>query len=150
MKVIFLDIDGVLNSAEYDAERTSPYDNIDLSRLPLLKQLIDLTNAKIVLTSSWRKAWDCDKTVCDEIGKQLDAAFATADLEISDKTPVLGRRKDEIASWLAAHPDTEKFVIFDDMSFGWEELSDNLVKTDGMIGRGLEQHHIDKAISILK
>ncbi len=58
MKIIFLDIDGVLNSRQYDAERGTAEGNIDVSRLLLLKQLIDQTGAKIVLTSSWRRHWD--------------------------------------------------------------------------------------------
>ena len=58
MKIIFLDIDGVLNSAKYDKKRTADDGNIDTTRLPLLKHIVDSTKAKIVLTSTWRKFWE--------------------------------------------------------------------------------------------
>lgn len=149
MNVIFLDIDGVLNSAEYDSNRNEKDGNIDLTRLPLLKEIVDKTNAKIVLSSSWRKVWFKDISLCDIVGKELSDTFNSAGLEIYDKTPVLGRRKDEIKAWLQNNPHIENYAIIDDMTFGWEELSDHLVKTNALIGRGLEQTHVDSAIKIL-
>ena len=148
MKVIFLDIDGVLNSAEYDRQRTEKDGNIDTTRLPLLKDLADETKAVIVLSSSWRKLWERD--VCQfEEGKEINRIFNLYGLEIYDKTPVLGSRKTEIGAWLENNPKTKSFVILDDMLFGWEELSPFLVRTDGMVGRGLERRHIEKAKEIL-
>ena len=38
MKVIFLDIDGVLNSAIYERDKRKDQGNIDETRLPLLKK----------------------------------------------------------------------------------------------------------------
>ena len=59
MKVIFLDIDGVLNSRRYDAKRDKNGNtNIDETRLPLVKRIVDATGARIVLSSSWRNDWD--------------------------------------------------------------------------------------------
>lgn len=52
MKVIFLDIDGVLNSFIYDLERKEGETAIDHTRLPLLKRIVDETGAIIVLSSS--------------------------------------------------------------------------------------------------
>ena len=58
MKIIFLDIDGVLNSIGW-VERTkgTAYEDkeIDPSKVRLLKQIIDKTDAKIVLSSTWRE-----------------------------------------------------------------------------------------------
>ena len=59
MKILFLDIDGVLNSRAYDRKRNwSELTNIDETRLPLVKKIIDKTGAKIVLISTWRRHWD--------------------------------------------------------------------------------------------
>ena len=56
MKIIFLDIDGVLNSKAYDSKRDwNKQTNIDETRLPLIKQIVEATDAKIVLTSTWRR-----------------------------------------------------------------------------------------------
>ena len=60
MKIIFLDIDGVLNSEMYEWSRGEDRaDNrIDLSRVRLLKDIVSATDAKIVLSSTWRLDWD--------------------------------------------------------------------------------------------
>ena len=59
MKIIFLDIDGVLNSDEYfdkikNLNINGIENDIDISKIILLKKSLDETGAKIVLTSSWR------------------------------------------------------------------------------------------------
>ncbi len=59
MKIIFLDIDGVLNSDEY-FDKISNLDiqgieqEIDIEKVKLLKEAINETGAKVVLSSSWR------------------------------------------------------------------------------------------------
>lgn len=153
MKVIFLDIDGVLNSNRYDRER-SPDDtnNIDETRLPLLQRIVEQTNARIVLSSSWRKHWDADESLCDETGKGLNQVFARYGLTIFGKTPVIspGDRDKEVRAWLSAHDgDVEAFVIIDDILTGWGDLSDQLVRTSPRIGRGLENEHVEQAIGLL-
>ena len=52
-KVIFLDIDGVLNCGRTPNPRKFPY-VVDTRLLSRLKKLLDRTGAKIVLSSSWR------------------------------------------------------------------------------------------------
>lgn len=151
MKVIFLDIDGVLNSYIHDRERSEKDGNIDRTRLVLLKELVDRTGAKIVLSSSWRNHWDKDETKCDEIGREIALDFASAGLEIYDKTLKVGylERSQEINLWLKDNANVEKFVIFDDNGYNWRELSDNLIQTNYRIGRGLEKEHINKAMELL-
>lgn len=150
MKIIFLDIDGVLNSRQYDSGRGTTEGNIDVSRLLLLKQLVDQTGAKIVLTSSWRRHWDPAGKCTDEIGKGLEATFGGIGIDLYDKTPELDNdRAKEISKWLAMNRDVDAFVIIDDIKFGWYELAQFVVNTDYRIGRGLEKRHIEKAIKIL-
>ena len=149
MRIIFLDIDGVLNSVRYDRERTQEDGNIDKSRLPLLKRLANETGAQVVLSSSWRKHWDPDPALRDGIGTRLDRTFADAGVPIFDKTPVAGSRAEEISLWLRAHPQVTRFVILDDAFGGWGELAEQVVKTDSRIGRGLEERHVEEAIGKL-
>lgn len=154
MKVIFLDFDGVLNSTKYDRERDMTLNtNIDESRLPLLKQIVEATKAKIVLSTSWRRHWNKNANDCDDVGLWINAVFAKHGLEIYGKTPQLHfgtGRKAEVLSWLEFPPETvESFVILDDYALGWEELGERLVKTSPYIGRGLEKEHVEKAIKIL-
>ncbi len=157
MKVLFLDIDGVLNSYRYDSERpTDDCNNIDETRLPLLKQLVDMTGAHIVLSSSWRAHWQKDETLCDEKGKELVSVLSRYGLRIFDKThdryddPEKRDRGEEIQTWLDAHRgEVEAFVIIDDdRHLG--DLCHNLVSTNYRIGRGLEMHHIEKALAMLQ
>lgn len=149
MKIIFLDIDGVLNSFKYDLERNPSDGNIDATRLPLLKEIVDTTDAKIVLASTWRKFWERGDIQANETGKEINKIFASAGLKIFDKTPVLGSRKEEISAWLKQNEGVDAFCIIDDICFGWDELSPFLVNTNPRIGRGLEQSHVKKAISVL-
>ena len=53
MKVIFLDIDGVLNCKQTPNPRKFPF-IVDPVLLGRLNRLLGLTDAKVVLSSNWR------------------------------------------------------------------------------------------------
>ena len=62
MKVVFLDVDGVLNTAKTFERVYNSFKNsgkreleIDSFRLEYLKKITDETDAKIVLSSTWRR-----------------------------------------------------------------------------------------------
>ncbi len=154
MKVIFLDIDGVLNSVMYDAERgdESRDTRIDMTRVALLAEIVKRTGAEIVLSSTWRDDWDKDPTVAGDDGKYIDKCLASYGLSIMDKTPELDYsddRKDEIIAWLVAREERiDSFVVLDDIGCGWGEISDRVVVTNPY-GYGLEQRHVNTAIFIL-
>lgn len=154
MKILFLDIDGVLNSRRYDQTRDwTKQTDIDESRLPLLKEIVTATGARIVLSSTWRVHWNGDKSLCDEDGKYIDETFAKYGLQIFGKTPDLGiraDRKDEINAYLAQTEGVEKFAVLDDYRFGWGELSDFVVLTNPHRGAGLEREHVQQTIALLK
>ena len=151
MKVIFCDIDGVLNSEEYDMKRDpTAMSFIDESRLTLIKRIVDATGAKIVLSSSWRSHWDKNIERCDKCGAYITNCFSAQGIEIFDKTGFYGgilSRKDEIKAWLGEH-EAEKFAILDDYPFGWGELSPYLIKTS-RFGGGLTSEQAEQAIKLL-
>lgn len=154
MKVIFLDIDGVLNSRAYDRKRNwDEQTDIDETRLPLIKEIVDATNAKIVLSSTWRQHWDKEKNLCDEDGLYINKTFDKFGLSIYDKTPDLGitaLRREEISKWLKeTEQKIDSFVIIDDYRYGWGDLSEHFVKTDPNFQLGIEKDHVEKAIDIL-
>ncbi len=154
MKVIFLDIDGVLNSIKFDRlrMRDGRSDFIDESRLPLLKQIVDSTDAVIVLSTTWRVHWDKNEILCDNFGKYMVDTFAKYGLTIYDKTPYLGimaERYNEIKDWLEYADGVESFVIIDDYQYGWGDLQANYVKTEPYFRFGLEEEHVKKAIEVL-
>lgn len=155
MKVVFLDIDGVLNSTIYDRKRdwSDIRSFIDETRLPLVKEIVDKTGAVIVLSTTWRSHWDRREEFCDVTGKIIIEIFGKFGLNIYDKTPCLGlfsTRYDEIKQWLEEQiEEIESFVIIDDYLCGWKDLSDNFVKTDPNRAMGLESQDVEKAIAIL-
>lgn len=150
MRAVFLDIDGVLNSHRYDCERAPADGNIDATRLPLLRELVERTDAVVVLTSTWRKHWDPLGVQTDAVGEAMAATLLGHGICLYDRTPDLDNdRPAEIAAWLAAHPAAERFVILDDIKLGWGALEPYVVKTDYRIGRGLEPRHVAAATDIL-
>lgn len=135
MKLIFLDIDGVLNHELYYRSDDYPkgdeginWDILQISRksIELLNKLVEDTGAKVVISSSWRK----NRTV-DELKLLFNKCGFIG--EIIDKTPVLffGNndykysvpRGCEIKAWLELNKDIlnakiedVRYVILDDDS----------------------------------
>lgn len=141
MKVIFLDIDGVLN---YQYMHTNTHDEIigtfggKLSRkcITQLNELVDKTDAKIVISSTWR--------VDDGVEGYLVDAGVKAD--IIGKTPVLNDRfslrGNEIHAWIVENEaligepyhNYHSFVILDDDSDMLLWHRENYFQTDTYTG----------------
>ncbi len=158
MKVIFLDIDGVLNTY-YCKITVAGYSFVDDDKVALLKELVTATGAQIVLTSTWREGWDMQvhpeqysKISNDDIRlfEALKEKLKEYDMGLLDYTPIFGERGAEIDGWLNAWQGDpiECFVILDDMSGKYlRPYSRYLVQT-GMT-EGLTQKHVENAIKIL-
>ena len=155
MKVIFLDIDGVLNSEDYyTAHMDDMMENpVDRQCIERLRRIVAATGARIVLSSSWRGGWSREPEQMDELCQRLVETLAEYDLEIYDKTCVLknGDRAKEIRLWIKNAPEkVESFVIIDDNDFQWKKyhLRKKWVETDFSNG-GLLDAHVEKAVKIL-
>ena len=155
MKVIFLDVDGVLNSETYFL--THAEESIDCFIDPVcvqrLKNITDMTGADIVLSSSWRAGWSRHPEEMEISGRMLAESLAACQLEIYDKTPCLqnGDRGKEIKLWLKHSVEkVKRFVILDDYDYNWKKhrLSRRWIRTDFSSG-GLQDHDVEKAIKIL-
>ena len=159
MKVIFLDIDGVLNC---DASKSYCHDDecgvitgIDSDKVKRLAKIVEVTGAKIVLSSDWKVGWNKYYTGRKPSHvKYLDNhLYKKGKLIIKDKTPDIGKgwsRGEEILSYLKAHPDIDNYVILDDTffeDFDRKEIKEHLVLTDYIIG--LTDNDVEKAIKIL-
>lgn len=150
MNLIFLDVDGVLNSQKF-ADKMLKYCNIDPFEndmlddhaIRLLKVLVDETNARIVLTSSWRNFGDS----LSKLAKQL----SHHKLFIWSETPRCkdenSCRGDEITLWFRRNVGVFNYVILDDDSDMTVHM-EHLVKTS--FDEGLTRADVDKAIEILK
>ncbi len=149
MKIIFLDFDGVLNGTYY-VNKVGGYGIIlDPEKMELLAYIVKSTNAKIVLSTSWREHWEQDESLCTQMGKDINRIFGEYGLKIHDKTPeISGDREFQIESWLDDNPEVSSFVVLDDMFLNSELVNDNFVRTSGFLG-GLTEEDTKTAIEIL-
>lgn len=151
MKVIFLDIDGVLNSDEY-FDRIEKLNvqgiesQVDVERIKLLQNAVRDTGAKVVLSSSWRYTRN---------GQSLRNLLLNYGI-FTDVTPLMhNERGREIKEWLNTHKEVEDFVILDDEIFDSydEKLLEKLIKiSDGNgknFGEGLKEKDVDEIIERL-
>jgi hypothetical protein len=124
VKIIFLDVDGVLNNFGLIARYG--FDYIDDGCVSLLSQVVKTTGAEIVLSSSWR---------LEESNLSLvRAALGRSGLKIKDCTPFLRMaRIQEIKQWIKDHPEVTKFVILDDDEDAGFGL-DGFFQTDPEVG----------------
>lgn len=111
MNAIFLDIDGVLNSEESHNPRNFPYfiDDVLLGRF---KELVRLTDAKVILSSTWR---------VDPIGLLAAKYFSVPYDDICPDLPG-APRCEEVISWLRGHPEVVRYVVLDDDDDCLDEL----------------------------
>lgn len=132
MKVVFLDIDGVLNSAKTNFHR------IDPELVSHLNWLLDQSGAKVVVSSTWRMF----VTMPDELIRAgLDRERLAPDWRTPDATfvqrgsevVIADERGHEIQDWLTRHEECVGFVILDDAN-DMAHLVDRLVQTDHMVG----------------
>jgi hypothetical protein len=168
LRLVFLDLDGVLNShaylyaqskigePHYDSREPGEAGAIDPEPVKRLNRLIDATGAKVVVSSSWRHGRSVAR-----LRELLGSRGFTG--EVIGKTPDcvpnndhmsarhVGARGDEIHAWIQSSPLygvelIESFVILDDdddMSL----VADRLVLTS--FDTGLTDAHVDRAIAML-
>ena len=117
-KVLFLDIDGVVNSRATTSFRNNLYP-IDPHMAFMVGKIQLDTDCEVVLSSSWRHHPDGIKAVEQSIVK------------IVDKTPMItsGVRGHEIQAWLDQHPEVTRYAILDDDSDMLKNQLPNFFKT---------------------
>jgi hypothetical protein len=176
-RVVFLDVDGVLNSEAFlrkleeqhralgHADPVRPkrettcecfklYHQIDRDAIARLNRLVEVTSAKIVISSSWRKLFDPPELhrilsehglVAEIIGETPDGAH---DSEMREALGHIDRifRGHEIDYWLKTHPEVDRFVILDDGS-DMAMHKNRHVQTD--CEEGLLDEHVELAIRMM-
>lgn len=144
MKVLFLDIDGVLNSEKYYQNgRTNlsyPLSEIDPASVDLINYIVSETGCKIVLSSSWRLN---GLNECNNIFKKVGLP------KIYDITPihsVRGCRGEEIQEWLKTKQ-VESYVILDDDRDMLPEQQPHFINT--YFVTGVTKENANQCIKIL-
>lgn len=166
MKVIFLDIDGVLNSERlmnrrihegfnYDCDDET-YHNIDEIEVRRLANFCEENNIKIVLSSSWRLE-NLENTI-EYISKHLYRHIHPIIKYIIGVTSRLYIKKEngswdhldrgyEIQKYIDEHPNISNYVIIDDDSDMLESQMENFLQTD--FKTGLTENDYPKIKKIL-
>lgn len=162
MKVLFLDIDGVLNSNYWNDSHQIEISNgkyIDEKKVKLFSQIIEKTGAVIVMHSGWR-FWFDDKIKPTRKGaSNLVGLLRKYSLEIYDKTldfttEEIRRTKkfslvkaNEISAWLSSHTEVTNYLIIDDLDLHNDELLKYQIRTDSAVG--LTELDVENSIRIL-
>ncbi len=154
-RVVFLDIDGVLNTP-YSFDSCGNYIGIDDDKVRRLRNIVSRTDAQIVLVSDWKRGWERDKKLKskqDLTATYLDEKLAKFGLEITDKTKdeadgAYLSRGEGIVEYINSN-DVKSYVVLDDLQFDYDgcELTDCFVKTNPQIG--LTNKQVEKACKIL-
>lgn len=163
-KIIFLDIDGVLAThLQFMMNRTKfrkKYPEADKLRIPypfdadcvkIFNEIIEETDADIVLTSDWKHHWDLDEI--DKIFKYnqvVKSPFTFTENDIRSFGNITLNRAWEIDLYIKAN-NVDNFVVIDDL---WVDKymkfsEDRIVRTKD--SEGLKQSGIkEKILKYLK
>jgi hypothetical protein len=134
MKVVFLDIDGVLNSQRsciafggFPHEVVGYHrDMFDEVALRLIRGIVKQAGASVVLSSSWRITH-----TAHEVANGLELPIMDSTLTLWAPGQVRGH---EIAEWLERHPEVESYAIVDDDSDMLPEQKPFFVQTSNFDG----------------
>lgn len=159
MKLIFLDVDGVLNYDMCDA-KVGIYYGVDSKKVELLKKIVDATGAKIILSSTWRLHITVGMPLEiqeDPFAIELMSKLKAEGLYLYDYTPVdtaESCRKQQIEDLMEEYrmdgQQIESWVVLDDSLFDGfddDDFNKHLVLTNWFTG--LTETDVEKAIMIL-
>jgi HAD domain in Swiss Army Knife RNA repair proteins len=166
VKILFLDFDGVLNSADYvknrrEIRRPSGH-AIDALTIPRLNAIVERTGAKVVVSSSWRHQYNAQRLgeILALHGFTGEVIGTTPDHVLPSDEYVRGLAADcvkagigyahergyEIQAWLTEHPEATRFAIVDDDS-DMVHLAHRHVKTSWETG--LLDEHVELLVALL-
>lgn len=149
MKVLFLDVDGVLNSwptmKEWHANKWGLIHQIGRDLVARVNRIVEETGCKVVLSSIWRH--DCRSfPKLEDLSnyfKKFGATFDLFDKTPRDRNEIRGK---EIQMWLDENPGVESIVILDDDG-GMGLFIPYWVKTS--METGITDEHVNQAIVLL-
>ncbi len=158
MKIVFLDVDGVLvhqaSLASVRERTTEPWGSsfyhaatICPSAMAEVKRVLDVTGARVVISSVWRNH---ESQVSGLKRALLAVGYERQFLRdlFVGRTPNLGEdRAAEIQAWLDAHIDVTRYLVVDDGEVGAHPQLDP--RPSFWMG-GFLARHADQAITLLE
>ena len=146
-KLIFLDVDGVLNCHHTKERAPSGVIGIDPQKVLLLRQIVQTASAPVILTSSWQNVSDRDfHYLCHSLDQY--------GLSISSMSGAYGNwhNRGQVIRTAVQTLKPSAWVVLDDDQFpDFKEyrIGSHLVQTS-FYKNGLEQKHVKRAIKILE
>lgn len=153
--ILFLDIDGVLNSADWYTrrEKRGPRDiwEFDPDAVARLVVILHRTQCRVVVSSTWRMLheWDELLTIFRGVGIPTEPFLGiTPDHTHKESGPLwlATQRGDEIMAWREANEHTGPFAVLDD-STDMDAVVDHFVQT--MWSSGLLDEHVEEVCELL-
>ncbi|MBI1689483.1 HAD domain-containing protein [Methylorubrum sp. DB1722] len=153
-RILFLDVDGVLNThAGWEAGHNG-HDSLDPGPVARLNALCARTGCRIVVSSTWRHGPYRGPAGCRATLRRMGLTgrfhrdwrtrgWVEADGLRCEDWP----RGKQIRDWLAAHPETAAYAIVDDDSDMLPEQLPRFVKT--RFKDGLQDEHADRLAALL-
>ena len=130
--VIFLDVDGVLNTTTTVQKTPDGYTGIDDARVEVLAKIIEkIGGADLVLSSDWKEMKPTDDDYVYLVSK-LALCGLSSDGQTQDQ---MYKRGEGILKYLKAHPEIEEYVVLDDCRFDFQKnrkLWGHLLLTNGI------------------
>lgn len=148
MKILFLDVDGVLNTAAWFKTTQLPRHvksheksaAVDPYRVALVHRILEATGAKVVVSSAWR--------LHSEGLAAVQQWTAPHYLDRTPEYPSFYDRHKEIQEWLDKRHDVTHYAILDDDLVASHGHGDNFFKTE-WYGDGLTQEIANQIIAHL-
>lgn len=149
--ILFLDVDGVLNHADCWRQKMGPTP-VDPACVARLARVLDATDARVVLSSSWRGVTSLERKLRDKgaLRKRYPRDWRTKRLDRKSEGGVwiATSRGTEIAEWLSRHPEVSGYAIIDDEGDMLPDQLPRFVQTSFEHG-GMLDSHADRLIAAL-
>lgn len=159
--VIFLDVDGVLNSEVWNEKHQREIQDgllIDSVKVKLLGELVRQTEARLVLHSGWRFWFDKNLQPVKSEAEYLWELLQKEQMEIYSVTPDFSTEEirktkrfslvkaGEIRAWLEEHREVKSWIVLDDLDLNDEEIKRRQIRTNNKTG--LTKEDVEKAMRL--
>lgn len=144
--ILFLDIDGVVNSDKYHREHISYLCGIerDPEVVKMINEFCNECNCKIVISSSWRHEEHLMKILRNDFPGLIIGTTLT---DTEERYKDYYSRSAEINTWLIEHKgEWNNFIVFDDQRLDFKGHP-NYIRTSASVG--LTDKNVDAARLVL-
>lgn len=158
-KVIFLDIDGVLNAHE-ELDPKIMCGRIYPDKVARLNMILEETGAMLVLSSAWRYLIYREEMTLTGVEwlfrshgiyqkRLIGITKPDTMISLSDsvKVPASNERGEQISMWIEDNPEVSKYVVLDDLDLGISRAGHPFVHVNGSVG--LTTQNAKDAIKLL-